>query len=509
MATVSRRFLITFGAQATKSGFSFLTGLVIARSLGPSEFGNFSFLLGSFAGLRLILDLSSSTAFFTLAAQRPRGRAFYLYYAIWLALVQVALPLLCLTVLLPAHVIDTLWESQARDRVWLAFLAGTMQYLFWPQVIQLGEIVRRTHLSQSLTIAIATCQFLLVVALDFLGWLTVPVIFAATAAEFVVGAILAGFLLPRPWQRETPEESFFSVFSEFRQFCQPLIVSAALTAANAWAETWMLQHFAGAVAQGYYSLGLQFANISLVAVTALQNIFWREMAELEGNGDDARVYGFYRRTSRTLLFTAAVPTFFLVAWTPEIVQFALGGRYEGGAPAVGVMFLYAIGQAIGFTAIVMFVVMRRTRALSIFAGGNMIVNMVVSYFVLAPATAPVPGLGLGALGLATKLVLLSSAYVLALEFWVYRQKAWPHDWRQRLRLFAILLIFSGVGRVAGGLGMVFLSPLLAMIGAGLLYTALIGATICWWPEHLGLSFDVRSALGGRFRRWSAAARPSP
>jgi len=507
IASPSRRFLITLAAQSAKSAFSFLAGIVVARGLGPNDFGNLSFLLGSFAGIRAILDLGSSYAFFTLTAQRPRSRVFYLYYASWFLLVQMGLPVLCMMVLLPDRTLDTLWLSQPRDLVVLAFLASTMQYALWPQLIQLGEVVRHTHLSQSLTLAIAVMHLLLVAALHAVGWLTIPVVLSLTATEFLVGSVYAFFLMPRPWLAGAPPDTLPSVFREFRIYCQPLIVSTALTAASGWAEVWMLQHFGGAVAQAYYSLGLQFSFISLITTTALQNILWREMAELEGRGDEAQIRNVYLKSSRALLLTAAIPAAFLVAWTPEVTELALGTRYRDAASVVAVFFLYPIGQSLYTLAVVTFLAMRATRVLSILSSCYMGLGVVVSYFALAPATATIPGLGLGALGLSLKLVVLSFAYVLVLEYWIRRTKGWPHDWAHRLRLLGVVFALSGLARLAGATAVAWLPPLEAMIATALIFIAAVGAVLARWPGLAGVSVAHRDEFFVRLRRATAWRAP--
>jgi len=68
----------------------FVTGLLIARALNPAGYGDLMFLLGSFVAIRSLLDMGSSSAFYTFLSQRARGRRFYLVYFAWLALQFVA-----------------------------------------------------------------------------------------------------------------------------------------------------------------------------------------------------------------------------------------------------------------------------------------------------------------------------------------------------------------------------------------------------------------------------------
>jgi O-antigen/teichoic acid export membrane protein len=497
--TISQRFLITLAAQTSKSALSFLTGLVVARGLGPVEYGNLAFLLGSFAGLRLLLDMSTGSAFFTLAAQRPRNFKFFLLYAIWVATVEIGMPLLFIGLLMPQHVIDILWQSQSRDRVWLALIASALQYLIWPQIIQMGEVVRRTHVSQSLTIWISVSQFLLVVTLHLLGWLTLTVFLMTTTIAFLIGCILAFFLLPRPWRADAAAENINSIVGEFYAFCRPLALSYSFQAIQGWTEVWLLQHFAGPKQQGYYALGMQLSLIGLVATTALQNIFWREVAELEGAGDNARVHEAYLKTSRALLITAAAPVAFLIPWAPQIVNFALGERYHDAIPAVAILFLYPITQCLTTLAFVIFSVMRQTRVLAFFASCTAIFNIIGSYFVLAPTTASFPGLGAGALGMAVKIVGLAFVNLLFLEVWINRKRGWQHDWWYRLRLFFVLSAIGLAARLAGGTAALWIPISAAFVISGLSFCAFTCLVFYRWPQLAGMTAQMRDGYIGRAR----------
>ena len=78
--SIKVRFLSTFITNILRVGVSFIAGLVIARTLGPGEYGNFNFLLGSFKSFATLVDMASSSAFYTFISQRQRGRKFFLYY---------------------------------------------------------------------------------------------------------------------------------------------------------------------------------------------------------------------------------------------------------------------------------------------------------------------------------------------------------------------------------------------------------------------------------------------
>ena len=78
--SVKVRFLTTLFVNIARVGLSFIGGIIIARSLGPAVYGNYSFLLGSFISITTLLDMGTSSAFYTFLSQRKRGLKFYVYY---------------------------------------------------------------------------------------------------------------------------------------------------------------------------------------------------------------------------------------------------------------------------------------------------------------------------------------------------------------------------------------------------------------------------------------------
>ncbi len=84
--SIKTRFFATLFANIGGMGLSFLAGIIIARGLGPAGYGNFNFLLGSFASIILLLDIGTASAFYTFLSQRKRGKRFYLYYFLWIGI---------------------------------------------------------------------------------------------------------------------------------------------------------------------------------------------------------------------------------------------------------------------------------------------------------------------------------------------------------------------------------------------------------------------------------------
>src|SRR5881394_3230635 len=105
---VTVRFGATLFANVFRMGLSFLSGIIIARGLGASSYGDLSFLLGSFVSISPLLELGTSSAFYTFIAKRRRSRTFALLYLSWMA-IQFFLPVFAIGLLFPRSFVVHIW----------------------------------------------------------------------------------------------------------------------------------------------------------------------------------------------------------------------------------------------------------------------------------------------------------------------------------------------------------------------------------------------------------------
>src|SRR5579864_4845122 len=150
----------TLVATVTRSGLSFFTGLLIARGLGPAGYGDLGFLLAAFVAWSAILEMGTSSAFYTFLAQRRRSRSFLGFYLAWMA-IQFVVPALVFAVL-PGRALAWLWVNESRRLVLLALLASFLLNQAWGMLTQLAEARRLTVLIQIVTVAQAALHLLIV-----------------------------------------------------------------------------------------------------------------------------------------------------------------------------------------------------------------------------------------------------------------------------------------------------------------------------------------------------------
>jgi O-antigen/teichoic acid export membrane protein len=505
--TVRIRFATSLAANIARSGVGYISGMLVARWLGPASYGDMSFLLATFLAVRKLVDMGSSGAFFTYLSQRPRSKRFVMSFFAWLT-AQFLIPLFVIGALFPSQWIQTIWHSENRGLVLLAFTASFMMNSIWPIVQQSGESQRQTAFVQGVGTAVAVAHLLAVVLLWWLGFMGLYAIFIAIALEYLLAAVVVHnkFAYAAPSEADLIDDSPKLLFGKYMSYCLPLVPYSIVGFAYAFADRWLLQHYGGGVEQAYYSVGAQFANVALIATSSLLTIFWKEIAEAHHRGDNARIGMLYKKVSRVLFLTGAVIAGFLIPWAEDLLRLILGAAYAGGATTLAIMFLFPAHQSMGRVGGAMIYATGRVSMQVVPGIFSMIISIGLTYLALAPRSAPVPGLGLASEGLALKMVLMNLVQVNIVAYVISRVWKWPFDWvYQPVSLIGCVGLGWVVHFAATGLAGHAL-PLLVVMGVGgVLYLMAVAVFVYAMPwlagltqEELALDVDraLRKAMSG-------------
>jgi len=432
---IAKRVFTAVTATGGRHLLAILAGIVIARGLGPTEFGNFMFLLAGFTTLHTLLDLSVSQGFYTFICRQVWPVRLYALYGAWIA-AQFILPVLVIWIAFPHSWIVEIWRGQPRLIVLIAFFASFAQRVFWQLVIQVYEAARLTIRVQITTVSIMALHLAAVVLLHYLGLMTISVLFWLIGAEYAVGGAIMLVAISRRRAAAGPmPESTGLVLHQLLLFVGPLVPSLLMQSANGFAETWMLQIFGGSEQQAFFGVAQQYANIGLIFGFSTTNVFWKELTAANARGDVAGMHRIYVNSTRVLFLSATLMVGFAVFWTGALIHTLLGAAYDGAAPVFAVTLLTSISQCFGIVCTVIYSATSRTRIWSIFT----LLYLAISF----PGSILVLWLWkLGAIGLALKLTLLSTGSILLYDWYISRQYGWKTDNLFRLSAGVILFAFG-------------------------------------------------------------------
>ncbi|MBV9724830.1 MAG: hypothetical protein JO299_06610 [Gammaproteobacteria bacterium] len=508
--SVSSRYAATLGAQLVRLLVSLVIAAIVPRTLGPAVYGNYSFLLSTSAALRGVLDNGAQQAFFTFSSQERDSGPLTRLYALVLG-GQFLLVLALIAIAALAGKIDWLWHAQRLDQIvlvtvleWALFLAVSLQ--------QLGDTKAHTAYPQLTAAVVAVATLAGLLALRFMGRLD----FYTFACVNLTGALVTcGLLIHRLLVRK--RALFWSGALEIRRYAQrwwrfasPLILPQYYLPVVAWLGLYFIQKWYGAEEQGYYAIALQWSAFAMLFTTSGVWIFWREIAH-HAVQDLRHTAAVYEKFSALFFFLALVLSFGLSAGSTLLMHVVAGERFRPAAGVLAVMAFYPISQTINQLTAATMKATERTRGYARWSVLLSLPDLLVIYLLLAPASAAVPGLHLGAMGMAIRTALFG-LFTAEVYDWLncrFLKLSYPRILLRKcaaaapVAVLALVLLHSGSAwLVRMGLGDV--TALILTSGA---YAAAVLMLIALWPSVAGISrgqlLALMRALASSQRRGSA------
>ena len=428
------RITISLFSSVCKSGLNFLAALLLARHLDSAGYGELMFLFGSFNAIRSLMDLGAGNAFFTFISQEKKPETHYHIYFCWL-LIQLLL-LAIFIVLSSDSILELIWVNSSRDILIVAMVAFFLQQQGWQTISQIGESQRKTVLTQLLGSGIALINVIGIFFIGTVGQLTLMNILVFYIIEYTL-MLAIGFVI-LDIKRSLVFYGFGikaikDVLNQYVQYCYPLVIITIVSSFYNYVDTWALQYFAGSRQQGLFQVANQISMISLVAMSAILNIFWKEIAHAYGQNDDEKLKLIYSKAMRGGVMLGAIISGFFVPWINQITQILLGSSYSDAVPVLAIMIYYPIHQAMGQVTATFFLATQKTKAYSRISIVFMLLSIPMTYIIQAPKVGVlVPGLELGAIGLALKIVFINIVSVNCCAYIIAKSQNWKYDYTHQI-----------------------------------------------------------------------------
>jgi O-antigen/teichoic acid export membrane protein len=488
--SVRSRYAVTLGAQVVRMLLSVVTAAVVPRTLGPAAYGGYSFILSTSTAIRGFLDNGAQQAFFTFSSQTRSSGPLTKLYGLVLG-GQLALVLLLIGLAVASGTTDWLWRGQRIDQIVLVTLVDWA--LFIVLVLQqLGDSKGRTVFPQIAAAVVSALTLLVLLVLSLLHALN----FYSYAWLNLLGAALTcialcyGLFTRHGAQLWHGSGQWRGYLRRWWLFTRPLIVLQYYFPVVAYLGIYLLQRWYGSSELGFYALALQWSGFALVFTTSGLNIFWREIAHSAAY-DLAESAVTYQRFSRMFLFLSLALSCGLSAGSRLLVQTVAGARFAAAVPVLAIMAFYPISQTINQLTVASMKATERTASYARWSFLLSLPELVLTYVLLAPGDAVLPGLHLGATGMAIKTSLWGLVAAQVYDFVNCRffklsfSRALLQKAAAALMVGAaaiVTLMFGGVWLQRAGL-----SGLTALCVASLGYAASLIALLALWPSISGVS----------------------
>lgn len=506
---VRLRIVVSIIANLARVAIAFVTGLLIARSLGPGRFGDYTFVLGSFAAFTSLTDLGMSNAFYTLMSRARRNLRFVGYYGGWLLLQVLALAVL--VAFAPHGVFSRIWLGQPRRMVLLALLASFVSTQVWAFTAQIGESVRDTVGVQVRNLAAAVLFMVVVLIMANRVPLTAELLFWATAIIYFVFSV--GYALKLHRAAHLAEDAPIAVremVHEYRAFFYPSAV--VLGFLFTFLDPWLLQRFAGSVQQGYYSVAIRLSSVALLMTSAVIQVMWKEVAEAYAVRNMERVRQMRLMATRGLCFVSAILAGGILPFAREVLAATLGGAYSDALFPFSLLLIYPMYQALHVVNDTALLAIGEAKIRSRIVVSFFAVSIVTSYLFVAPRTAAIPGLGLGATGLALKMVVCQVVQANAASYFASHRAGAKFDWIHQFLLLGVIVPLGYVARFLSELVLPSAAhlPIIVLPAVSSVLYALLLLGVLWrFPRIVGMTREQLDEGWQRLRArlpWGPLAR---
>lgn len=248
---------------------------------------------------------------------------------------------------------------------------------------------------------------------------------------------------------------------------------------------WLLQLFGGSLEQGYFSFSNTISAFIILFSNSLLPLLTREFSISNNNKNMARMKYLFTKSLYSLFAFSTFMSVFIMLQASKVTILIAGEAFNQAVLPVSVMMLYAIPYVVNNILYAIIYSTDKTKLLSYVSLSFAFINIIMSFFLLAPSKYW--GLNLGALGYALSSVIgTSMIYLVLLKFVVsYLNLSWRKIIINHLIVISVIVT---LGIITVKIGDYFSSSLIiSFIISGVIYSIFVLGVALRFPMLFGFS----------------------
>ncbi len=497
--SLRKRYAYKLGVNFLALPFTLGTQAIVTRLLGPATYGSYSFLSSFFTQFVNFFDSGISAGLYSKLSQRPDEAGLVRFFWGVMAVIS-ALVLMLIAVAFGVGWRETVWPGQRGTYVWMAAAWGLVA---WYSLVmnKALDAYGLTVDSEVVRFKQKAFAFALVLIMAWCQWGSLVHFFIYQYAILLFLCLSWSTVLHHHGRRLMPAVrlnvgEIAGYRSEFYAYASPLVVVNLVALVAGILDRWFLQKFSGSIQQGYFGLSFQIGALCFMVSGAMTPLFWREIAKAYFALDHDAMRRLFGRTVKMLYVVTAFLSVF-IAFQAKNMSLLLGGaQFSQAALPVAIMAFYPIHQTYGQLTGSFLLGTGQTQLTRNVGIVTTLLGLILSFCLLAPIGNG--GLGLGATGLASKMVLAQLAEV-NLQLWFVARF---------LRVSFLGFVVHQLCALAGIVLLAWLAtwitaqlvsaPALALVSSGAIYTVSVGGLLFLFPpliamSHAELRTQIRAA----------------
>lgn len=410
--SLKKRFTFKFAGNFVALLLSLLAMAFVSRALGPANFGRFEFSTTSFRLIFDTLTLQVPVAYFNWISRKGHKEdvnvttGLTIYFSAGIAILFACFLLIANLL----HLDVLLWPDTGVRYLWFA-LAFTVAMFFYQLFIFLSDGMSLTVGLEKIRLVQNVIKTVIFLALVWLGAMTLGSYFVSQIILISIVIVISfmwlkhrgacSYDLFKFWKFPREEIKRYTTF--LKEYVKPLTILMFFGFMFNYFDRWFLQLIGGSVQQGYFGLSDKMGAIAFIFTSAMTPLLAREFAYAHEENNNERLVSLFGKI-RIFLFVTAVISCFMSVQSGAIVEIVGGDKFRGAIIPISIMAFFPIHQTFGQLSGSYLMATGQTKLYSKIGVIAMVASFPITYILLAPLSFHLPGLSLGATGLAIKLV---------------------------------------------------------------------------------------------------------
>lgn len=385
---------------------SIVVSIIVPRAIGPSDYGDFSYIVTTYTFLIQLFIFTSNLAYiYFLSHEKYLEEDINTFYFIFLFITSAVVVAVGLVAANTELGLKYLWNGlDDKYLLYLGMLFGLLASL-QQRLIEFSDSTSQTVQSEKLKLISKFLLVLSVAGLIFFSVFDLPNYFLlsilsylffiylfANSIKFSFGKIKKGVMI--------------DISYSFYQYLKPLIGFTLVAATYSYMGKYVLQSSSGSIEQGYYNFAYQLAMIPVMFISSIMAIYLSEMTKKFQAGEIEVVKNIFLDNVFRIYAIHAFISFFIVVNAEEIILLVVGKSFLGATAALQALSIFSLLHALGMLSGNIFFSSGRNRQYSIINSIIMGAGIVYLSYILFDSNINAVGLALIMTGFYLLRVLL-------------------------------------------------------------------------------------------------------
>ena len=344
--SIKKRYIYKLSTNLVGFIISIATAGMVPRALGVNNYGNFNFVTNMLSQLINLLDMRTSTCFYTRLSQNNKDQKLITFYGRFSFIIIGILILSTSAIIIFTPIRNSILPGQTSLMIYCCLLYVIITWLL-EQTIRIMDARGLTVFLEKNRIINKAGGCLILYTLYRIKHLNLSTFFIFQYITLGLLIIIYAVYLARKGYPIL----IFSKLSKidiklnihhFLIYTSPLALYVIINFFSSIFDRWILQVCGGSYEQGLYSFSFTFSNYCFIFVTALIPIFTRELSIASVQNEISKMAKLFRQYVPLLYAITAYFCCFIFIQAKELISIFGGVEYTGAVMSLRILAFYPL-----------------------------------------------------------------------------------------------------------------------------------------------------------------------